>query len=60
MVGSYICKGKQPQVCSNIRETDSFTCGKGQTNFNINYKFDCNEKYLIYLLALNRSLINNM
>ena len=38
MVGSYKCKIKQCQVCNNITEADSFSCGNDQTNFKINHK----------------------
>ena len=55
-VGSYKCKGKRCQVCNYITETDSFTCSNVQLNFKINHKFDCNEKFLIYLITCNRCL----
>ena len=50
-IGSYKCKGKRCQVCNNITETDSFTCINDQLIFKINHRFDCNKKYLIYLIT---------
>ena len=55
-VGSYKCKSKRCQVCNNITEADSFTCSNDQTSFKINHRFDCNERYLIYLITCNRCL----
>ena len=53
-VGSYKCKGKRCQVFDNIAEADSFTCSNTQLKSKINHTFDCNEKYLIYLITCNR------
>ena len=56
MVGSNNCKSKRCQVYNNIAEADLFTCSKDQTNFKINYMFECNERHLIYLIRRNRCL----
>ena len=43
-------------VCNNITETDSLICSNDQTNFKINYRFDCNKECLSYLIICNRWL----
>ena len=55
-VGSYKCKSKRCQVCHNITEANSFICSNDQTNFKINHRLDCNEKYFIYLITCTRCL----
>ena len=56
-VGSWKCKSELCQFCYNITEPDSFTCSTNQTKFKINHRFDCNERYLIYLITSNRCLM---
>ena len=36
-------------MCQSISETDTFTYSNDGTTYEINHKFDCNEKCLIYL-----------
>ena len=55
-VGSRKCKGKRCKVCKNVLETDMFTCCKYQTTYEINHKFDCDEKCLVYLCMCNKCL----
>ena len=56
MVGSYKCKSKRCQVCSNITEADSFTFSNDKTSFKINHICDCSKRCLIYLITCNRCL----
>ena len=55
-VESCKCKGKRCEVYKNVLETDTFTCSNDQTAYKINHKFDCNEKYLVYLIKSNKCL----
>ena len=55
-LGSYKCKSKPCQACNNITEVNSFTFSNDQTNFEINHRFDCNERYLIYLIRCDECL----
>ena len=50
-VGSFDCKGKGCQTCLNVNETDSFASSVAKEEYKINHSFNCNEKYLIYLLT---------
>ena len=43
-VGSYRCGNSRCQVCTSIQVTDTFS------SF-VNHNFNCNRKYLIYLLS---------
>ena len=53
-VGTVQCKGKRCQTCHNEKETETFTSTTtmGKT-FEINYKLNCNDKFLVYLLTCN-------
>ena len=50
-VGSFECKGKGCQVCSNVNETNSFTSSVAKEEYKVNHCFCCNKKCLIYLLT---------
>ena len=53
-VGSFNCKRPRSKISTYVNETDSFTStATGETN-KINHKFDCMEKFLIYLLTCNK------
>ena len=43
-------------MCKNVLETDTFTCSNDQTPCKINYKVDCKEKCLVYLITCNKFL----
>ena len=45
--GSCKCNGKRCELCKNVLETDTFTCSNNRTTYEINHKFDCNEKCLV-------------
>ena len=50
-VGSHKCKGKRCKVCLNVQETS-------ETNktYKIGHKFECNEKYQVYLLTYKKCI----
>ena len=48
-VGSYECGKKRCEVCDMISETDTFFSTVTGESFEINSKFNCNDKYLVYL-----------
>ena len=50
-VGSFKCKEKRCQTCLNINEMDSFASSVTEEEYKIYHCFDCNKKYLIYLLT---------
>ena len=52
-VSSYKYRCNRCQVCRSITETETFICNNDQSSYKINYSFDCNEKFLIYLLTCN-------
>ena len=54
IVGSYKCGGKRCEVCINVNETSTFTSTVTGETYIINHRFDCNEKYLVYLLTCNK------
>ena len=56
-VGSFKCKKSRCQVCLNVNETDTFTSTVTKKTYKINHKFDCSDKYLIYLLTCKKCLI---
>ena len=56
-VGSFKCKKTRCQICFNVNETNTFTSTVTKKNYKINYKFDCSDKCLIYLLACKKYLI---
>ena len=50
-VGSFKCKEKRCQTCLNINEMDSFASSVTEEEYKIYHCFNCNKKYLIYLLT---------
>ena len=44
---------KLPLVCDNVTETLTFTSTVTQNTYKINHQFNCSEKCLIYLHAIN-------
>ena len=55
-VGLCKCNGKHCEVCKNVLETYTFAFSNGQTTYKTNHKFDCNEKYLVYLITCKKCL----
>ena len=55
-VGLCKCNGKHCEVCENVLETYTFAFSNGQTTYKTNHKFDCNEKYLVYLITCKKCL----
>ena len=53
-VESFKCNKPQCEVCINGIETDTFASTATGENFKINYKFNCDDKCLIYLLTCNQ------
>ena len=51
IVGSKNFCSKCCEVCINVNETSTFTSTVIGENFIINHKFECNARYLVYLLA---------
>ena len=51
VTGTGKCRGKHCAVCLNINETSTFTNWVTHVTHKINHKFNCNNKYLIYLLT---------
>ena len=49
--GSFKCKEKRCQIYLNINEMDSFASSVTEEEYKIYHCFDCNKKYLIYLLT---------
>ena len=56
-VGSFKCEKSRCQVCLNVNETDTFASTVTRKTYKINYKFDCSDKCLIYLLTCKICLI---
>ena len=52
-VGSVQCKRKRCQTCHNVKEIETFTSTTTGKTFKINYKLNCNDKGLVYLLTCN-------
>ena len=50
-VGSYKCSKKRCEMCDVISEIDAFWSIVTGENFNINHKFNCNDKCLVYLVT---------
>ena len=50
-VGSFKCSGKGCQTCLNVNKTDTFTSTTTRKTYQINHQFNCNSKYLVYLLT---------
>ena len=53
-VGSFRCRSKHCEVCKYITETDTFTSSVTGETYKINYRLDCNDKCLVYLLTCNK------
>ena len=51
--GSFKGNGKRCQVCLNVTETKTSSSAVTKKEYNINHKFNCNDKCLIYLLTCN-------
>ena len=51
IVGSKNCGSKRCEVCINVNERSTFTSTVTGEPFIINHKFDCNTRYLVYLLT---------
>ena len=51
--GSFKCGSKRCEVCLNVNEISTFTSLITGETYNINHKFNCNGKCLIYLLTCN-------
>ena len=56
-VGSFKCNGKRCQLCLNVTETKSFSSTVTKNEYNINHTFNCNGKWLIYLLTRNKCML---
>ena len=50
-VGSSRCGNPRYQVCTSIPVTDTFSSFVTKSAYKINHNFNCNSKYLIYLLS---------
>ena len=53
-VGSYKCGGKRCEVCINVNETSTFTSTVTRETCIKNHTFDCNGRFLFYLLTSNK------
>ena len=53
-VKSFKCGGKRCEICVNINETSNFTSTMTEGPYIINYRFDYNEKCLVYHLTYNK------
>ena len=51
IVGSKGCRKKRCEVCINVCETDTFSSTDTGETFKTNHKFNCDDKYLIYLFT---------
>ena len=51
--GSFKCGSKRCEVCLNVNETSTFASIVTGETYIINHKFNCNDKYLVYLIACN-------
>ena len=56
IVGSFRCRRSRGQLCPNFNETDTICITVTGKTYKTNYKFDCSNKWLIYLL----NSFNNM
>ena len=50
-MGSKLCGKKQCEICANVFETETFSSTFTEEVFKINHKFNCDDKYLIYLFT---------
>ena len=53
-IGSFNFKSPRCQICVYINKTERFTNTVTGETYKFNHKFDCMEKYLIYLLTCNK------
>ena len=53
-VGSFKCNKPRCEICINIIETDILTSTVTGESFEINHKFNCDDRCLIYLLTCNK------
>ena len=53
-VGSFQWGEKRCEVCINVNETSTFTSTVTGDTYIKNYRFDCNERCLVYLLTCNK------
>ena len=51
--GSFKCGSKRYEVCLNVNETSTFASTVTGETYIINHKFNCNDKWLVYLLTCN-------
>ena len=56
-VGLCKCNGKHCELCKNVLETDTVTFINNKTTCKKNNKFECNEKWLVYLTTCNKCLM---
>ena len=49
--GSLDCGSKRSEVCLNVNETSTFASTVTSETYIIKYKFNCNDKCLVYLLT---------
>ena len=54
-IGSYRWGGKRCEVCINVKETSTFTSSVTGETYITNHRFDCNERYFVYLLTCDKS-----
>ena len=52
-VGSKRCGKRACKVCNNVTETDTFQSSVTKESYKINFKLDCDDKCLVYLLTCN-------
>ena len=50
-VGSCKCNNPRYLTCKNVQECDTFTSHVTKESFKINHRFNCNSKFLVYLLS---------
>ena len=50
-VGNSSCGNPRCQVCTSIEVTDTFSNFATKSTYNLNHKFNCNSKCLLYLLS---------
>lgn len=55
--GLFNCNGKRCQLCLNVTETKAFSSTVSKKEYKINHKFNCSDKFLIYLLTCNKCML---
>ena len=53
-IGYFNCKRPCCEICAYVNETDSFTSTVTGETHEVNHRFDCLEKCLIYILTCNK------